>query len=189
MSGLRRSFLRPRKTFTKLVKITDFKVKIIVFMFIIRWFLSFVDFFGDFDCFCTKLVIFMVKCRVCRGFLTCLRILDDSDDTMIYCLYRVWKWRGLKRWITWLINQNNWVGNSIMMMFSTKILTSFVTWIKKSSKNHQKTVKKVLCGCFVFWWFFDIIRWFSSFVEIFVDFDCFCIKLVIFMVTSRKTME
>ena len=107
-------------------------------MFIIGWFLSSVVFLGDFDCFCTKLVIFMVKCRVCRGFLTCLRlrILVDSDDTMIYCLYRVWRWRGLKRWITWLINQNNWVRNSIMMMFSTKILTSFVTWIKKSPKTH-----------------------------------------------------
>ena len=29
---------------------------------------EFCGFFGDFDCFCTKLVIFMFKCRVCRGF-------------------------------------------------------------------------------------------------------------------------
>ena len=106
---------------------------------------------------------------------------------MIYCLYRVWRWRGLKRWITWLINQNNWVRNSRTMIFSTKILTSFVTWIKKSSKITKKSSKRsCMCECFVFWWFFDIIRWFSIFVEIFVDFDCFCIKLVIFMVTGRK---
>ena len=113
-------------------------------MFIIRWFLSFVDFFGGFRLFLYKISNFMVKCRVCRGLLTCLRILVDSDIGRKYCLYRVWRWRGLKRWITWLINQNNWVRNSRMMMFSTKILTSFVTWIKKSSKNHQKVVKKVL---------------------------------------------
>ena len=116
-------------------------------MFIIRWFLSFVGFWGgDFDCSCTKLVILWlnVECVEVSSPAYEYWVIRTIRDTMIYCLYRVWRWRGLKRWITWLINQNNWVRNSRMMMFSTKILTSFVMWIKKSSKNHQKVVKKVL---------------------------------------------
>ena len=44
------------------------------------------------------------------------------------------------------------------------------------------------CGCFVFLItvFFDIIRWFSSFVENFWDFDCFCTKLVILWLQATK---
>ena len=163
-------------------------------MFIIRWFLSFVDYFGDFDCFCTKFVILWFNVEyvdVSTNRITFTHLITNigwfgrCDDILSVSGVKVERVKTLDN----LIDQSEQLGEKFN---NDDVFNENFDKFCDVDQNHQKspkTVKKVLCGCFVFWWFFDIIRWFSSFVENSVDFDCFCIKLVIFMVTSRKTME